>query len=178
MAKKSPSINLLKDQGSLVDRFVNWSLSVGRVVVIVTEVIALLAFLYRFSLDRQLIDIHSKIRQEQAVLGYLKENENTYRNLQNRITLSAKFTKEGKEKIQTLKDLVTFAQNSVSFNNITIQEDKIRIDANGSSVNSVSDFVKRLKEYQKVSTVIIDKIENRPSAASINVSITAVLKKI
>lgn len=178
MVKKSPSINLLNNRGSFVDRLINWSLSVGRIVVIVTEIIALAAFLYRFSLDRQLIDIHSKIRQEQAVLSYLKDDETTYRNLQNRLSLSANFTKEGKERIQILNDLVGFAQGSVTFNNITIQEDRARIDANGSSVNAVSDFVKKLKTYNKISTVILEKIENRPSAASINVSITAILKKI
>lgn len=178
MVKKSASINLLKNTGNFVDRFINWSLSAGRVVVIVTEIIALLAFLYRFSLDRQLIDIHSKIRQEQTVLSYLRDNETTYRNLQNRLALSSKFSKEGKEKIDVLNDLVGFAGSNITFNIITIQEDRIRLDANGGSVNSISEFVKKLKEYQKISTVIIEKIENRPSAASINVSITAVLKKL
>lgn len=177
MVKKSPSINLLKDTTSFVDRFVTWALSAGRVVVIVTEIIALVAFLYRFSLDRQLIDIHSKIRQEQTVLNYLKDNEAIYRNLQNRLALSTKFSSEGKTKIGVIKDIVGFAGPGVTFNNLTIQEDRVKLDVNGNSVNSISDFVKKLRGYTKVSAVIVDKIENRPSAASINVSITTVLKQ-
>ena len=176
MERKSPSINLLKNNESVVDRFVNWALSVGRVIVIFTEIIALGAFLYRFSLDRQLIDSHTKIKQEQAVVTYLKDNEATYRNLQNRITMSANFAKTGKDKVDILKDVLSFAKG-VTFNNITVQEDRIRIDASSSFISPVSDLVKSLKSYSKISNVIVEKIENRPSSASIDVSITAILKQ-
>lgn len=179
MAKKSPSINLLKDNsGNFIDKFVTWALSAGRVIVIVTELIALGAFLYRFSLDRQLIDLHTKIKQEQAVVTYLKENEKTYRNLQNRLLLASNFSKLGKDKINVLKQIIDFAPPGVTFNNITLQEDRARLDANSNSVSSLSDFVTSLKNYSRVSNVIIEKIENRSSSASISVSITALLKKL
>lgn len=178
MVRRSPSINLVKSStGSFVDRFVNWALSAGRVVVILTEIIALGAFLYRFSLDRQLIDVQSKIKQEQSVVNYLKDNEQIYRNLQNRLALSVTFSKLGKERITVLNDVVGFAPPNLSFNNITVQEDRVRIDVNASQVSALSDFTKSLRNYPKVSTIIIDKIENRPSASQINALITIVLKQ-
>lgn len=178
MVKKSSAINLLsQSSGNYVDRFVNWALSIGRVVVILTEVIALSAFLYRFSLDRQLIDLHSKIKQEQAVVTYLKENEDTYRNLQNRILLSTTLSKTGADKVDTLKDIISFTPLGVSFNNITIQEDRVRIEVFAASAAPLSDLVKEFKNYSKISNVIVEKIENRPSSASINMSITAMFKK-
>lgn len=178
MVRRSPSINLVKsDAGSFVDRFVNWALSAGRIVVIVTEIIALGAFLYRFSLDRQLIDVQSKIKQEQSVVNYLKDNEKVYRNLQNRLALSATFSRLGKEKIAVLNDIIGFAPPNLSFNSVTVQEDRVRIDANASQVSALSDFTKSLRNYTKVSAIIVDKLENRPSASLINVLITAELKQ-
>jgi len=178
MVKKSPAINLLKDQsGNYVDRFVNWALSVGRVVVILTEVIALSAFLYRFSLDRQLIDLHTAIKQKQAVVIYLKENEETYRNLQNRLSLSTNLSKTGAEKTDTLKDIIAFTPVGVTFNSIAVQEDRVRIEAFAASASPLSDLVKAFKNYSKILNVIVEKIENRPSSASVNMSITATLKK-
>src|SRR5258708_4443557 len=172
------TINFLKNNGGrYFDRFVNWALSVGRVVVILNEAIALGAFLYRFSLDRQLIDIHAKIKQEQAVVSYLKTNEETYKNLQNRLALSSTFSKKGKEKVTILKDVLAFTPSGVNFNNVTIQEDRIRIDANTASVSPLSDLVNSLKNYPRIANVIVDKIETRPSSALINVSITALLKQ-
>lgn len=178
MAKKSPSINLLRDSsGNFIDKFVAWALSAGRVIVIITELIALGAFLYRFSLDRQLIDLHTKINQEQKVVAYLKDNEQTYRNLQNRLLLAADFSKQGTDKVSILKQIIGLAPGGITFNNITLQKDRVRIDANSTSVSSLSNFVTSLKNYSRVSSVIIEKIENRSSSASINVSITALLKQ-
>lgn len=178
MAKKSPSINLLRDSGgNFIDKFVNWALSAGRVIVIITELIALGAFLYRFSLDRELIDLHSKIKQEQAVVVYLKANEETYRNLQNRLLIASNFSKQGRDKVDVLKQIISFAPPGITFNNITIQEDRARIDANSNSVSNLSTFVTSLKNYSRFSSIIIDKIENRSSSASISVSIAALFKK-
>lgn len=175
MVKTPPSINLLVTRESYFDRFMNWALGVGRVVVIITELIALSAFLYRFTLDRELIDLHSKIRQEQSILNLLKDNEETFRSVQNKLSLSLNFGNQGREKVKIVKDIVAAAAPGMVFNNLTLQEDRVRINANLNSVSSLSDFVNSLKSYPKVDKVIIDKIENKPSSAVIVVSITAQL---
>lgn len=177
MAKTSPSINLLVTRHeNYVDRFISWALSIGRVVVIVTELIALSAFLYRFTLDRELIDLHSKIRQEQSLLNLLKDNEETFRSVQNKLSLASNFANLGKGKVKIFKEIVEMAPSGMVFNNLTLQEDRVRINANLNSVSSLSNFVDSLKSYPKVDKVIIDKIENKPSSAVIAVSITATLR--
>lgn len=173
--RQSPSINLAKKPESFVDRFINWALTAGRLVVIITELIALFAFLYRFSLDRELIDLRSKIKQEQAVVNLLRENEETYRNLQNRIFLASNFGKQGQDKVKITKDIIDFAPSGLVFNNLTVEEERIRINANINSVSILSSFVKSLRGYKKIERVSIDKIESRPSSAIITVSITATL---
>lgn len=176
MARKNVSINLVGENVSFVDRFISWALSIGRVVVILTEFIALSAFLYRFTLDRELIDLHEKIKQEQNVVLFLKDNEDTFRNLQNRIGLAEKFGTVAKGRVGILSDVVSFAPIGVTFNTIAVQEDRIRINFNTNSVSSLSEFVKKLKAYSKVGSVIVEKIENKPSSATIIVSLTGVLK--
>lgn len=176
MARKDASINLVGENLSFLDRFVNWALTIGRVVVIFTELIALTAFLYRFSLDRQLIDLHSKIKQEQAVVVYLKDNEDTFRSIQNRISLAANFGTVAIGKIKLLGDVVSFAPSGMVFNSLSVQEDRIRVNANTNSVSSLSEFVNKLRSYSKVGSVIVEKIESKPSNALITVSITALLK--
>lgn len=173
---KPSSINLIRKPVNLFDSFINWALTIGRVVVIVTELVALAAFLYRFSLDRQLIDLHSKIKQEVAVVNYLKENEEKYRNLQNRLALASSFGEQGNSKVKLANDLINFSLAGVVLNNLSIQEDRIRINANLSSVSTLSSFVNSLKEYPTIQRVLIDKIENKSSSAVITVSITAILE--
>ena len=176
MQKNPASINLLKQQTSLIDRFMSWALTVGRLLVILTEVIALSAFAYRFSLDRQLIDLHSKIAQEQAIVNYLKENEKTYRNLQDRLAISTNFSDLSTSRYKVFSDVIDFTPSGMSFNNFTISENRIKIDANINSVSSLSMFVNSLKNYPAIDTVSIDKIDNKTSSAVIAVTITAALK--
>lgn len=176
MAHKGISINLVGENLSFVDRFIAWALTIGRVVVIITELIALTAFLYRFSLDRQLIDLHSKIKQEQAVVDYLKDYEQTFRDIQNRLSLSYNFGNFANSRIKLLSDVVSFAPPGLIFNTLALQEDRIRVSITASSVAATSDFINHLKTYPQITSVIIEKIEDRTSSASINVDITAMLK--
>jgi len=176
MQKNSASVNLLKRKTSLIDRFVNWALTIGRLLVILTEIVALSAFIYRFSLDRQLIDLHSKITQEQAIVNYLKDNEKTYRNLQDRLSIATTYSTLGVSRFKVFRDIVGFAPLGMSFNNLTLHEDRVKIDANVDSVSSLKIFVNSVKNYSEIDSVSIDRIENKPSSAVITISLTATLK--
>lgn len=177
MSNKPASINLLKNkQVSFFDKFINWALTIGRLVVILTELIALSAFLYRFSLDRRLIDLHAKIKQEQAVVNNLKNNEDRYRNLQERLELASNFSKLGVRKVKIIQDILNLAQKGVAFNNLVIYTNRISINANVQSTSALSVFTESLKNYPSISSVSLDSIETKPSS-NLTVSITAILKK-
>lgn len=179
MGKKLPSVNLVKTgQNLLFERFINWALTIGRAVVILTELIALMAFLYRFSLDQQLIDLHSKIKQEQAIVAYLKDSEDTYRNLQERLNVAAKQSKEAHMKLKTFNDIIGFTPPGISFNDFTFSANRIKITANVESVISLDQFIESLKKYPNVDSVSLDKIENKPSNGIIVVTISVALKQL
>lgn len=173
---RTGSINLVSENLSFIDRFIAWALTIGRVVVILTELIALTAFLYRFSLDRQLIDIHSKIKQEQAVLEYLKDYEKTFRDIQNRLSLTSNFGTAAENKIKMLNDIVSFTSPGTIFNSIYLQEDRVRMNLTSNSIAGISNFIKKLKAYPALGSVIVEKVEDRTSSASITISITGLLK--
>lgn len=169
-----PSINLLGNrQGSIFEKFIDWALTIGRLVVILTELIALSAFLYRFTLDRQLIDLHSKIKQETAIVGYSKDREEIYRNLQDRLSVASTFSDSGEKKIKTFNDIIGLATAGMTFNQIVLTENHIQIDANFRYISSLTSFVNSLKNYPGIGSVSIGKIENKLSNALISVNITA-----
>jgi len=174
---KKAGINLLNTKhSSFLERFINWTLTIGRIVVILTELIALGAFLYRFSLDQQLIDLHSKIKQEQAIVSYLKDSEASYRNLQDRLSIATGFSKEGDSRVKVFKDLIAFAPPGIIFDNFSLSSNRIRIDAEVYSVSSLSSFVDSVKKYNSVEKVSIDKIDNQASSGTLAVTINATLK--
>lgn len=172
------SINLAKNRGeSFVDRFVGFALTTGRLLVIITEGIALIAFIYRFSLDRTLVDLHDRITQNEAVVNLLKNNETLFRNLQDRLTLAATLTKQGGQTPTYLTDIVSFATPDMTIRTIDIGTDAIRIEVKVQSVSSLSDFVDKLKAYSPVTAVSLDRIANQTATDTITVNITATLKQ-
>ncbi len=178
MAKKSASINLIKtDKKDTLNQIVNWALTIGRALIILVEVIALSALLYRFVLDNQLRDVHTKIKQEQAILESQKGYEQTYKNLQDRLSVISSVSDKGAESVKIFKKIISFAPLGMTFSNIALAENTLRVEANVNSIYPLSSFINSLKEYKDVESVSIDKIENKTSNAVITVSISIVLKQ-
>jgi Tfp pilus assembly protein PilN len=175
--KKSPSINLVKKKVDFVDEFIKWALSIGRLLVILTELVALFTFIYRFSLDRQLIDLHTKIKQEQAIVSAFKEQEDTYRNLQERLAIASDASSTNQNKVKIITDIEDNTPSDITYDSISLFENGIRIQASIHSISSLSEFVDYLKSYKGVSSVSIDKIENKASTATISVGITVLFDK-
>jgi len=176
MAKFSASINLLGNKNKTLDLIVSWALTIGRALVIIVELVALGAFLYRFSLDSQLQGLQTKIKQEQAIVVYQKNGENKYRNLQERLTLISFVSKDSAKNLKTFKDIVALAPSGFTFKILDLSAGKVQLEANVNSVTALSSFIDKLKAYPLIDSVSLDKIQNDTANATITVGITAIFK--
>lgn len=177
MELKSPSINLLKKEEGRIDRFIDWSLTIGRIVVILTEAIAFSAFIYRFSLDRQLIDLNQQIKQKQQVLLTFKTSEGTYRNLQTRLSDIAQLNNQASQLSKVLYDIVALAPSDFIITSFALSQTGITLQASTPSTDSLSQFINGLKTYSKINAVSVDKIENKTTSSLLFVSISASFKR-
>lgn len=173
----SASINLIKTKVNVLDEILKWVLTVGRLLVIITELVAFTAFIYRFSLDRKLIDLHEKINQEQAIVSSLKDREELYRNLQERIATVSTITAFGSRNVKIFNDVAKLTPPGISFNSFDVDNSKIAIDSNVQSISSLSNFISQLREYPEVSSVSITRIDNQSQTSGINVIISVKLKE-
>jgi Tfp pilus assembly protein PilO len=176
MPNNLPSINLVANkQIPLFDKFMNWALTIGRLIVIITEVVAVIAFIYRFSLDEKLIDLHSAIKQKQNIVSVLKNDENKYRNLQDRIALATTFSAKGNKTNQTIAEIASLIPKQARINDLILNKDRVSINVDVAFVSSLADFINSLKSYRGIKSISIDNIENKPSAG-LSVNITTMLK--
>ena len=176
MPESGPSINLIKNkQIPFFDRFMNWALTAGRLIVITTEVVAVAAFIYRFSLDERLIDLHSEIKQKQTLISLLKQDEDKYRNLQDRIALASTLSEKNAKTNKIVLNIIGSVPSGVRINNLIFNKDRITINADTNSVSSLTDFINFLKDYPDIKSVSIDNIENKP-LIGLSVTVTTMLK--
>jgi len=178
MPNRLPSINLLRNkQGDFFSQFINWVLTIGRLVVIITELIALSAFLYRFSLDRQLIDLRSQIKQKQTIVSSQKANEAKYRNLQDRLYLASNFSSLGMERITTLKDILSLTPQGMKLSTISLTKENFSITTNVQNMSSIRFYANSLKKYPKLDTLNLDSIEKKALSNLTVVNISGTFKK-
>lgn len=174
----TPSINLAKNRGeSLSERVITFALTIGRVLIILTEIIALGAFLYRFGLDRQLVDLHDRIKQEQAIVNLLKDNEATYRNLQDRLTLESNIAAVTSKSITLYQDILQIIPSDMTLLSISFSDTSVHIEGTIPTLVSLSSLVKHLKADPRIESISLDKIENKTAEGIIDVVVTVYLKK-
>lgn len=177
MAEKIVSINLLPHKSeSFVNQFLGWTLTIGRLLIILTEMVALSTFLYRFTLDMQIVDLHDKINQENAIAISFKDSETRFRDIQDRIATIKRYDSVGRTTTGIFTDITKMGQGKVTFKDLLVSTDNVKIEVQAPSVAALSQFTNALGSYAAVTSVSVDRVETSPATAQVGVSITATLK--
>lgn len=174
--QKSNRIDLAKDKSTLMDDLLKWALSFGRLLIIIVEVVAFSAFMYRFVLDRQISDLNDKIKNEQAIVEASKRQEDTYRSLQERISTVKKISTTGNTAPKIIKDVVAITPSEITYNSYRIDEGKLEMELSVGSFSSLTTFLETLREHPQIASVTITGIDNSLGGNSVKVTLVAVLK--
>jgi Tfp pilus assembly protein PilN len=95
--KKEEEINLLPQKGfqsSTAGRVLAWILSTFRIIVIVTEIIVMIAFLSRFWFDAQNTNLNEQIQQKKDVLLAYQNFEHDFKDVQKRLKIYSDITQD------------------------------------------------------------------------------------
>lgn len=172
---KSTSINLLRrSQNHYGEKFLAWALTTGRFLIILTETIALAAFTYRFSLDREIIDLADSIKNNRAIVS-LYRDEPTYRNLQERLSFVASVSGSLDATSSLLQELVRIAKGKVVYQRLTITDTTAILEFSATSTGSLASFMNSLKQLSPIRSVTVTKVENKAESGMIIVDATVQL---
>lgn len=178
MEKENHSINLLstKDKTS-ADIFLFWALYVGRLLVIITEAIALFVFLSRFSIDRKLIDYSDAIKKQQTFVHLFKQGEEKFRNTQLKLKISKDSTSSSAASFDLFQKIMRRTDSDISFSALTITPDSLSVTATSSTSDSLAVLTNDLKNHPRIASLSIDKVESKPKSALISITISAKLRE-
>jgi hypothetical protein len=138
-AQKPRVINLLPRGGeTIVDQFLSWALTIGRLLVIIVETLALSVFLYRFAVDMQIIDLHDKIEHASIIVANYTEGETTYRDLHERLAYAKEYDAKKDKSLTVLKDIVSLGEGKVTFINVIVNSETVEVEATAPSASTLS----------------------------------------
>ena len=151
-------INLIqKDdfENTPLGKFLHWSITVGRWIVVFTDFIVILAFFSRFYFDTKLANLHDSIKQGQAIIEATADFEKTFLSLQKKISqvklvLGSKFASD--DRVEFINRILP---NDVTLTAFNITKNGLNISGSASSEAGISLFMKNLLSAREIEKVNI-----------------------
>lgn len=153
-------INLLpKDpfMSSPIGKVLQWALSVGRYIVIFTELIVIISFITRFSLDRQITDLNENIFQKKTVIE-------SYGDLEDKVRITQQKTQQYVQLAdqpnlsEVFPQVTAIIPQGVSLDELTVQPGSIDFTGTALSENSFNLLVNNLQLSPDFNTIVVQSI--------------------
>jgi Tfp pilus assembly protein PilN len=186
MSKKPAaiSINLIpKDPffDSTVGRILQWALSAGRYIVIFTELVVIVSFAARFTLDREITDLNSDIHSYAQIIEQDEVFEQEFVSIQDRLTDLKSIDTES-DIIGIFQDLTRVTPQDIDIQQLAISPTKVTITGRTLSQTSFNLLVNNLQLSGDFFNINITRVEsgdtNEPGFGfNINADTKVVTKK-
>lgn len=169
---KNPAKNLFKinlllhkgEQSPIYAKFIKWLLASGRFIVVFVEILVIAAFVFRYKLDTELLDLQEQIEEQIPYLESLKSDEEQIRKIQFQLNTIKQTHSQNPNYSQSLLQLSKLTPKNITLTNITINKAKPLSNAtltiSGSSPSSLelSAYLKALKNNSNFSEINLTNI--------------------
>lgn len=159
---KSKQINLLPQddfQSSTLGRVLKWALSSFRVMVIITELVVMSAFLSRFWLDARNSDLNESLNLNKAKVLAFKETEDEFRRYQQKLSISKSLYSESKNST-LVNDITKIMPEDISIQSIQRNDEGVQVKATGLSERSIAQFIVNMGNIKYLSDVNLSQVSS------------------
>jgi Tfp pilus assembly protein PilN len=178
-AQKKEQINLLSQKGlanSTTGRVLLWVLSTFRIIVIVTEILVMVAFLSRFWLDAQNNDLDDELKQKQAVLSAYSDFESNFVDTQKRLDFYSTLTKDELIASDQLTILSSSLPSDTRLVSISFASNELTIEGLSPSETSIQQFIVNLHKNGEYQTIELNEISTQLETGLLSFKLTIVGK--
>lgn len=171
------SINLLPQEEfnvSIIGRVLRWAMSTFRIIVIVTEMIVMAAFLSRFWLDAQNSDLNDAIKVKSAQITTQTSLEKEFRAVQSKVNIF-KEIRQGIAPAQIVDAITSKLPANAILTGISVSEGAALINGASAGESAIAQFITNLKSdntFKNVNLTGVNSSENNPAQIIFSVNVT------
>jgi hypothetical protein len=182
-AKKE--ISLLPDEeniNSLSSRIIRYLTTVGRYIIVFTELIVIGAFLSRFWLDRKNSDLSEVIRQQKAIMQSTGNFEKDYNELKIRLETIKTFYSSQPDFKSKISSITTSTPLDIIYRTFAISQSPTTgktaasISLIAYNEESIVNFISNIILNPDIASVSVNSIEKQPKDTKYNISISLSFK--
>jgi Tfp pilus assembly protein PilN len=144
---------------TMLGRGLKWALSVGRYIVMFTELVVVLSFVTRFYLDRQITDLNRDLYQKEAVIKSYGTFEDDVRAIQTRLTQYEQIEQE-ENIVDTFPALAQVVPSGIKLDELAIYPDKVALKGTVLSQKSLNILINNLQISPDFHNVVVSTIES------------------
>jgi Tfp pilus assembly protein PilN len=170
MPAKIASVNLLeKDEfnESPIGRLVNWATTNGRYIIIATEIVVLLAFISRFSLDRKLTDLNEEIEQKSAIIQANTQFENDFNKLQSQLNDLGIITSTQKKPVETIQALKVLLPTGTYLTSFNLENGVVKMSITLITNEVFAILMNNLQNTKLIKEININSIRRQPQIGTV-----------
>lgn len=171
MPASKVDINLLSGTGIAgkpLGKFLRWSLTYGRYIIITTQIVVLLAFFSRFKLDQDLSDLHSKIEEKTNIIQALAPVEENTRNIQTKLEIIKTLETSRTIYSDVLKTLADQTPADVAITKIKIDKNDLTFSATAVNNSAFANFLNLVRRNSYFNQITLDQVSKSVNGESID----------
>lgn len=180
MAAHRPSIDLLAREDFAqrsIGRLLLWILTVGRYIVIFTELIVIAGFVTRVVLDRNLSHVNEDLYEQQAILASYQPVEDRLRRIDQQLTAYGRIASDRLDGSQLTSDLTQMTPVDLRYDLLDITPEAVEIRATALSPGGFAAYITRLQAYPPFLDLVLESVQTGgPQDPSLQFNLTGELK--
>ena len=156
------SINLLpRDsfENSSLGIVLEWALVFGKWAVILTQLIVMGAFLWRFTLDRSLTDLRKSIAKDVAIIKSYEQVERDYVIAQKQVKTAKAALRTQTQILDFFAELAKITPPDVWYEKVSMTPDSINLTAYAGSLPGFGQYLNAIQKSPKFDRVRLGKLE-------------------
>lgn len=175
---KKKTVNLLpRDsfESSTLGVILEWAMATGKWAVIVTQLVVMGVFLWRWGLDRNLTNLRKEMAQQVAVIESYSQIEEQFLLTQKRVNFAKETIGREEEVTGLVRKIQQLTPSDVWYDRVTISPTTITMTANAASLPGFSRLLSALQEDSSFSTINVASIADGGSKGaqlSFDISLT------
>jgi hypothetical protein len=160
-AQPSPRVNLLPSdrfEFSKTGKFLNWALTTGRYLVVLTELIVTMAFLSRFWFDKVLTDLREQRLQREVVVDSYKDFESAFLSAQSGFNFVKQTIDSSLKSEEELSVINGLTPKGVDYVQIQISPGKTSLSGFAVSASDFSSLLSGLESQERFSEITVKEL--------------------
>lgn len=168
-------INLLRQEHKephFTEQLIYFALHYLRYVIILTQIIVIGVFFYRFSVDQKVIDLKESISQKQEIIRIAMPLVDEAKTIAAKSTVIKSLLEKQKLMRGHLEYIVSIIPQTVTITTLSLTASSIQLDGETADIVTIRTFYERLKKDGQFKTIVLNQIVKKEGIFRFTIAIT------